>query len=99
MRPLLIWTSPKSQTPGNLKKERKRRMCKFVEFHETKTGARVAIDVFTIVNVMEYKGNTVIYLRGLMGSHKEFSQPCYVVSESYVTVMNLIREATAYQNI
>ena len=60
---------------------------KFIELTNKDTGKRIAIDVFSVVDVYENEDCTEVYLRAVIGNTKNFSLAYVVVSESYDEVM------------
>lgn len=60
---------------------------KFIELTNKDTGKRIAIDAFSVVDVVEREDCTEIYLRAVIGNTKNFSLAYVVVSESYEEVM------------
>ena len=62
-------------------------MSKFASFHNKDTGKRIAIDVFSVVDVVECEDCTEIYLDAVIGNTKNFSLTYVRVAESYDEVM------------
>ena len=62
-------------------------MSKFASFYNKDTGKRIAIDVFSVVDVVECEDCTEIYLDAVIGSTKNFSLTYVRVAESYDEVM------------
>ena len=62
-------------------------MSKFASFHKKDTGKRIAIDVFSVVDVVECEDCTEIYLDAVIGNTKNFSLTYVRVAESYDEVM------------
>lgn len=60
---------------------------KFIELTNKDTGKRIAIDAFSVVDVVEREDCTEIYLRAVIGNTKHFSLAYVTVTELYDEVM------------